>query len=395
MTTPKRKRKPRRGFWVADFETTTTADDCRVWSWFLVDINGPLTEHDVEVGADLDSFVDRISESNEIVFFHNLKFDGTFIIDWLFREGYTHSTDSAGPGEFTTLISNMGAFYSITVTWENGKRTEFRDSLKKLPFSVARIGEAFKLDVAKGEIDYHSYRPVGHAITEEERHYGSMDVLIVAKALKLEFDAGMDRLTVGSDSLYEYKSITGSKMFSKLYPVLPDTTDSHIRAAYKGGFTYADHRFKGKNLGSGSTYDVNSLYPAVMYDSLLPYGEPLFRYGKPTPDLEYPLYIISITFTAKLKKNHIPCIQIKNNSHFSSTEYLEEIEDVTTLSISNVDLELWERHYDMNILSYNGGFYFKGRIGAFNNYINKWMKVKKESEGGMRELAKLHLNSLY
>lgn len=390
-----KRRSRKRGSWVADFETTTDANDCRVWSWFLVDINGDLTVDDVEVGTDLNSFVDRISERDEIVYFHNLKFDGTFIIDWLFREGYAHRDKAALPGEFSTLISSMGAFYTVTVHWENGKKTEFRDSLKKLPFSVARIGEAFKLDVAKGEIDYHAPRPIGHVITPEERHYGSMDVLVVAKALKLEFDSGMDRLTVGSDSLYEFKSITGSKMFGKLYPVLPDSTDAHIRAAYKGGFTYADVRFKGSYLGSGSTYDVNSLYPSVMYDSLLPYGEPLFRFGKPSYDPEYPLYIISITFTAVLKKDHIPCIQVKNSGHFSATVYQERIDEVITLSVSNVDLELWERHYDMNILSYNGGYYFKGRIGAFNNFINKWMKVKKESEGGMRELAKLHLNSLY
>lgn len=388
------RRKKSNG-WVADFETTTNIDDCRVWGWSLVNIDNANSASNVEVGNSLDSFFERVSLFSEIVYFHNLKFDAGFIIDNLFRSGFKHTMDKPSPLEFSTLISNMGQFYSLTVCWENGVTTEFRDSLKKLPYSVEVIGKAFNLDVAKGEIDFKTLRPVGHELTDDEKHYMCMDVLVVAQALKLEFDNGMTRMTVGSDSLHEFKQLIGSNLFDRRFPVLSDSIDSDIRQSYRGGFAYADVRFKGKNLCNGSVYDVNSLYPSVMYNSLLPYGEPLYREGEPTPDDVYPLYIISITFTAKLKKNHIPCIQIKNNMHFSATEYLDEIKEVTTLSITNVDLELWEKHYDLNILSYNGGYYFKAAIGMFKSFIDKWMEIKATSVGGMRELAKLHLNSLY
>jgi hypothetical protein len=52
-------------------------------------------------------------------------------------------------------------------------------------------------------------------------------------------------------------------------------------------------------------------------------------------------------------------------------------------------------HYDMAILSFNGGWSFKGQTGVFNEYIDKWSEIKANSEGGTRELAKLQLNSLY
>lgn len=260
---------------------------------------------------------------------------------------------------------------------------------------VKAVAKTFKLDVQKGDINYHTPRPVGHVLTREEKEYIANDVLIVAKALRHQFAEGMTKLTVGSDALHEYKTLVGSKLFDKMFPVLPETMDAEIRAAYRGGFTYADERFRGKITGPGIVYDVNSLYPAVMYSKLLPYGEPVFHNGLPRATKEYPLFIVSITFTAKLKKDHIPCIQVKGSSRFTATEYQTSIPEPVTLTCSSVDLALWEDHYDMDILSYNGGWSFHGVQGVFNEFIEKWSKIKAESEGGLRFLAKLMLNNLY
>ena len=386
-------RGPKLKNWVADFETTTKEDDCRVWGWGFASID---QIGRVETGTDIDSFFDRIKELDLTVYFHNLGFDGIFILDRLFRMGYTHHEEGRlKPGTFDTLISNMGKFYSITVNWEDGGKTVFKDSLKKLPMSVAAIADAFNMDIGKGDIDYHAERPVGHVLTPEEISYIERDVLIVARALKIQLDSGMTKLTVGADSLAEYKRITGGKVFTRIFPILPDSMDAEIRRAYRGGFTYADERFKGKKLGRGRVYDVNSLYPSVMYDRVLPYGEPVFEPGLPKATKEYPLFIVSVTFTAKLKKNHIPCIQVKGSSFFLNTEYQKEIKEPVTLMATNVDLALWQDQYDMNIMSFNGGWLFKGAQGLFNEYIDKWMEVKARHHGGLRVIAKLHLNSLY
>ena len=388
--------RQKRSVWVADFETTTRAEDCRVWAWGFANVDTAETAWDVEMGIDIDSFIERISEMPSIVYFHNLAFDGMFIIDKLFRMGFEHSEGkNAYRGEFTTLISNMGAFYSINVTWENGKRTEFRDSLKKLPFKVSVIASSFNLPEAKGTLDYHAFRPVGHKLTWAEKEYLASDVLIVAKAIKTQLDSGMKKLTVGSDALAEFKTTIGTKLFDRTFPVLSDTMDAEIRKAYRGGWTYADDRFTGKITRSGRTYDVNSLYPSVMYDRMLPYGMPVYVEGMPEATPERPLFIVSITFTAKLKKNHVPCIQVKGSSRFIATEYQKIIKDPVTLSCTNVDLALWEEHYEMDIISYNGGWLFHGMEGNFKDFIDKWSKIKQESTGGMRVLSKLMLNSLY
>jgi len=383
--------------YVADFETTTDPADCRVWSYGLANIDTATTLWDVEIGTGIERFCNRMAEEDSVCYFHNLKFDGEFIFNYLFRNGYrrTDSSNALRKGQFSTLISNMGSFYSITVCWKNGKRTEFRDSLKKLPYSVSAIAKAFKQDDPKGTLDYDKYREPGYIATAEERAYIAADVMIVARALKTQFDQGMTKLTVGSDALTEFKTIMGKRMFDKMFPVLPEVMDQEIRAALRGGWTYSDPRFRGTVVGPGATYDVNSLYPSVMYDRVLPYGEPIYAPGLPVADPHYPLFIVSVTFTAKLKPGHVACIQVKGTSHFLATEYQTEINEPVTLSCTNIDLELWAEHYDLTILSYNGGWRFHGVSGLFCDYIDKWMEVKSTNTGALRELAKLMLNSLF
>lgn len=380
--------------YVADFETTTDLLDCRVWAWGLATIDEP---EKVEMGTSIGEFIDRISFHNSATYFHNLKFDGRFILDWLLNNGFEHRDDDklTHPKTFKTLISDMGRFYSITVRWENGNNTEFRDSLNKLPLTVKKIAKAFHLDEGKGDIDYHTPRPIGHVLTDEEKDYLRRDVSIIGKAMQEVLLAGMTKLTVASDSLAEYKRITGADYFNRVFPVLPESMDSEIRRAYRGGFTYADPRFRGRIVRSGLVLDVNSLYPSVMVNDLLPYGEPEFIDGKVKETKSRPLTIFSVTFTAKLRPNKIPCIQIKGSSMFIATEYLKVISEPTTLMVTNVDWQLYNEHYEIEVLAYGGGWRFHAVHGLFDNYIEKWSAVKAKEVGGKREIAKLHLNSLY
>lgn len=374
---------------VADFETTTDPNDCRVWAWASIAVDDL---SDYVYGTDMESFMAYLDKAPTVTYFHNLAFDGSFIADYLLRNGYRWVADSPGNGEFTSLISNMGKWYSLTVITHAGVRTEFRDSLKKLPLSVAAIAKAFNLEDQKLEIDYHSPRPVGHVLTEQEQAYLRNDVAIVARALRLQFNTGMKKLTVGADALNEFKNVISKKEFTRTFPVLPAEMDHEIRKAYRGGFTYADPRFSKRVQGAGLVFDVNSLYPSVMYDRPIPCGMPKWVEGMPPSDK---LFIVSMTFTAKIKPNHIPCIQVKNSFYFNATEYLSEISEPITMSVTSVDLRLWQDQYDINIIAVHGAFVFDSVSGIFQPYIDKWMNVKANSKGGMRQIAKLHLNSLY
>jgi hypothetical protein len=127
----------------------------------------------------------------------------------------------------------------------------------------------------------------------------------------------------------------------------------------------------------------------------MPYGEPKYFTGEPKPDADWSLYIVAITFTASLKPGYIPCIQVKGSPFFTASEYQSEISDPVTMICTSIDLALWQDHYDMDIMAWEGGWYFRSITGVFCDYIDKWMKVKAEAQDGLRTIAKLHLNSLY
>ena len=94
--------------YAADFETTADPDDCRVWAWAASEVGDA---ENVSFGNDIESFVSwcRAVEGSR-VYFHNLKFDGKFVLHHLLSNGWTWvaGKDDARHKTFTTLISDMG-----------------------------------------------------------------------------------------------------------------------------------------------------------------------------------------------------------------------------------------------------------------------------------------------
>lgn len=386
----------------ADFETTTDPLDCRVWACGICSID---ETHSFKYGNSLDWFIEFAKNNiGSTFYFHNLKFDGEFILCYLFEHGYKHVTDrkKLKTKTFTTLISDKGQFYSLEICFNKDEdKTEkitFYDSLKILPFSVEAIAKGFNLPISKLEIDYDEKREIGHILTPQEIDYLRNDVEIMSRALLTLFNQDLRQMTQGSNALYDYKKIVGKKNFNKWFPI-PDY-DFDVRQSYKGGFTYCDPRRQGQDIGEGIVLDVNSLYPSVMYYQPLPYGEGIFFKGKYKPDKLYNLYVQMFTCQFELKENYIPTIQLKNNLSFIPTAYLSSSEDEeVTMCLTSVDLELFFEHYHVYNITWHSGWKFKSTTGLFKDYIDKWNAVKMEStlngNKAMRTLAKLMLNALY
>jgi len=384
---------------IADFETTTTSEDCHVWAYAICDID---SEH-IEYGTSLDEYMETVQKrSNAIHYFHNLKFDGEFIISWLFNHGFTWVKDKRDlkSRTFTTLISDKGAFFSMEIVFKRKskhvQKLKIYDSLKLLPFSVAEIAKGFHLPMAKGEIDYRKERPVGYVPSVDEWAYIKNDVVIVARALRTLLAQGLDKMTIGSNALQSFKDSIPN--FEALFP--QPHYDADVRQSYRGGFTYLNPRYANKQVGAGIVLDVNSLYPSVMKNCPMPFGEPIYFEGQYKEDPLYNLYVVMLTCNFDLKSDHIPTIQIKNSLAFVPTEYLTSSDgDDVTLVLTSVDLKLFFEHYDVTNIEWEGGYKFKSTIGIFDTYINKWSEVKinskKEGNAAMYILAKLMLNNLY
>lgn len=378
--------------WCADFETTTDPMDCRVWAWGALPVGDTA---DFRHGVTIQSFCGFCATQDvRCVWFHNLAFDGKFIISHLLRNGYEHTTDSRPfSGEFSTLISSKGQFYQITVNF-NGHVVRFCDSLKLFPMRIADVARAFGLEVTKGELDYDRWRAPGHELTEAELDYLRRDVEIASLALGYNYDAGMKRLTIGSNAFADYKKRLGKYRFRKLFPVLDKDVDAFVRKAYRGGYTYCEPRFAGKDV-SGISVDYTSMYPSQMLAHPYPIGEPKSFDGRYAPDVVYPLFVQRLTCAFHLRPNGLPCIQLRGCGRFGNHEYVRASAEPVQITLTSPDLAMFERMYEIDVLSWDGGYKFQQASGLFDDYINHWAEIKNNSEGGARQLAKLMLNNLY
>ena len=393
------------GSFVADFETTTNIEDCRVWAFAICEVGN---KEDVIIGTTIDEFMEwNIKrKENDTVFFHNLKFDSQFIMNWLFKNGYDHTTEPEQKKSktFNTLISDKGLFYQVEVIFEKkGKKVNkviFQDSLKLIPLSVDSIAKSFKLPISKLKIDYDSHNnlPIGSPLTPAEEEYIKHDVQIVAHAIEYFYSQGLNKMTIGSCALSEYKKIIKKRNFDRYFPT-PKYHDD-VKQSYRGGFTYLNPDYTEKDVGKGIVLDVNSLYPSVMYDNYLPFGTPIYFNGKYEHDPIYPIYTQMIRCQFELKEGKIPTIQIKYGYSFRANEYLTTSGDTeVVLCLNSVDLELFLEQYDVYNLEYISGWKFKATKGLFTDYIDKWsnnkIQAKKDGNHGLYLISKLFLNSLY
>lgn len=388
--------------YAADFETTTVPP-ARVWCWGVAATDEP---DKVIVGRTIDEFIEWCSTAkNPTIYFHNEKFDGSFILDYLLRSGYKWKKEKGqcSEKEFTTIIDDFGKFYSIEIYWKRKghkvQKCTIYDSFKIIPMGVDKAAKNFGLQISKLSIGYDRHNTPCD-ILPEEWEYLEHDVRIMAQVLQIAFDFGLTKMTLAGCCMADYKKSIGDKCFNHRFPSPSYGADEAIRKAYHGGWTFANPENTGHDVGEGLVFDVNSLYPSQMAYRMLPYGVPQWFYGKYEHDEEYPLYIQRFQCCFRIKKNHLPMIQIKHSTFFTPTQYLENSGGMCIeLTLASPDCELFFAHYDVEELQFLGGWKFKGSDTLFREWVEKWVAVKiageKEGNKAKRQIAKLYMNSLY
>lgn len=441
-------------YFMCDFETTVYKGQVNTEVWASASVE--LFTEDVNIfhsiGEQFDYFIAQ--KCNIIAYYHNLKFDGAFWLSYLLIDkGYKQAYKKVGDNEndvewlpekfmenksFKYSISDKGMWYSIIIK-VNNHFIEIRDSLKLLPFSVKRIGESFGTKHKKLDMEYNGFRYAGCNITDEEKKYIANDVLVVKEALEIMFKEGHNKLTIGSCCLEEYKAICKVSTknpydYDEMYPDVYDITidkkehrynnaGEYIRKSYRGGWCYLVKGKENKIFTNGTTADVNSLYPSMMSSesgNRYPIGVPHFWKGNIIPDvalLDDRYYFVRVKTRFYIKPDKLPFIQIKSSLLYKGTEALEtsDVYDKRTgeyythytdkdgnihdtrveLVLTMTDYELLKEHYELVDFEILDGCWFYSEIGIFDEYIDKYKKIKLESKGALRELAKLFLNNLY
>lgn len=378
-----------------DFETSNSEiniayEYTRVWLW---DIFNP-KDKTHRSGNDIEFFFDALFDlSSCILYAHNLKFDGAFVLNYLLSNGFILS-DSKENYTISTLITERLVWYTFTVHY-NGKRYIFRDSTKKIIGSLERAGKDFGLKLIKGSIDFNRHRDFGYEPSLEEISYVRNDTEMLADILNYYYDNGMTGVTNASDAMKEYKNIISSNGFNMFFPILPKETDDFIRNSYKGGFCYLNPLHYNKIIGKVYTYDVKSMYPSKMAYEELPYGIPVHFNGKYTNDKNMPLYIQEIKVDCKLKDGRIPTMQTKGFKSIKLNYLKDTYGKTINLILTNIDLKRFLEDYEIFEIDYIQGYKFLSSKDLFKKYILKYYELKENSKGALKSLYKIFLNSLY
>ena len=445
---------------VGDFETTVYEGQTKteVWASGICEL---YTENAI-IFHTIEETYNYLIEMNKniIIYYHNLKFDGSFWIYFFIKYGYKQAICELQSTEillkpvkqFTWIdknkmqnntyrysISDMGQWYNIIIKTSKGKLIEFRDSYKLLPFSLKRIGESFQTKHRKLEMDYEGYRYPGCYISPEDEEYLKNDLYVAKEALEFAFNQGHDKLTIGACCLSEFitsytvmslrtmadykkdfPNLYEQKIDKKLYGV--ESAGYYIHESYRGGWCYLVSGKESKIFYNGTTADVNSLYPSMMSSesgNIYPVGNATFWKGNKIPEKVvegHYFYYVRFKCSFKLKSGKLSFVQIKRNPLYKSTEMLEtsDIYDrrekrylhyiidndkfipiTLTMTMTMMDYELFLEHYDVENFEILDGCYFRTSASIFDEYIDKYKKIKLESKGAVRELAKLFLNNLY
>ena len=395
-------RKKKLPIYCADFETTSFTQykqegETKVYLWCIKDVN----ETWCRIGLEIEDFFETLFDlklPKIIVYFHNLSFDGEFIQWYLLKNNYKYDDELENDKSFNAIIDETSNIYMINVKVGESE-IEIRCSYKLFPKSIEDIGEMVGVKKLKETHNYEeikSYTSLND-LTEEEVNYINNDVTIMCKLIKYLDSVGINAVTMSSSA---YKNWKKDKYFLCKYQFIKDENDEIneiVRKSYRGGITKVNKKYQGVELEDVMSFDVNSLYPSVMYDNPMPIGMgKIYNTIKECIlDRRYLYICVVVVSYVKVKKGYHSFIG--NTAGFSYSRKYNYDDELT-----NKVLYLWGKEYELFKLVYEGTFEVSKVVGykkanyVFKDYIDRWYAVKENAKTpAERQLAKLMLNSLY
>lgn len=379
-------------WWCADFETTSLKNleedgYVRVWLWSLVGVD----ENEKLHGFTMETFLQTVKKLKpKVVFFHNLKFDGKFIVDYFSRNGFEYGN------HYDVIIDGLGSWYEIK--WHTDKRhtTKFWDSLKKFPgTSVKQLGKFVGLPKLDAPY-FDKYYPSDYKPTQEEIDYCIRDSEVVARAIKIDLEQGFTSMTLATDCFkWGKETCLNGRFYRDFMPLLPKPIHDFAHKTFRGGVTFLNPEYEDVEVHDVKVFDVNSLYPWVMHDCPLPVGYGVFVPEEPKDDL----FMVRFKCQFYVKHNGFPFLQLKNSPRYSSNEFVRFSEGEEELYMTSVDYKNFKKNY--KIIDEHDHTYlkFNSQVGLMAPHVDYWMQKKKEYEAQglpfMRYIAKTMMNGFY
>ena len=303
--------------YVADFETLTTDtnyykqyEQTKVLLWCYRELYNDQSEH--VLGTEIKDFISSLKNINKsiIVYFHNLSFDGDFIIKYLSNNGYRLVNEVLGEkldrsAKQFTIFRNGAKIYKIVLYLRKKILGKIKDikiifmcSLNLLSSSVASLGKNYNINKLEENEDKETFYNVEPKKRVEDYNprfieYIKNDVDIVRYSLR-DFESAIKSLevvqkytqytqkdfkifnflTIASLSfkLIKWSLYLNNYKLSK-YLQIKYEDYKHLKNFFSGGLTQFSPKYQKSMIPLNKTMfiDVNSAYPAIMSEEL-PYG---------------------------------------------------------------------------------------------------------------------------
>lgn len=383
--------------WFADFETrfNTATNRAEVYLGYIEELESESNSFFIDITSMMNFIKSKSRNKVQYVYFHNLTFDGEFIIWWLLYNNYVplKEYDKNKKMTFSEMTDGMGSRREISVNYD-GVKLVFLDSLKLFPFSVDSIGA--ELGFPKLEInhnDEHNYNSIDD-VPEYILDYCRRDVQIIKKKWKVSSQYYDLKKTLSSTSwtTFEkwYNETYSKDDFTKRYLIDKDTYD-YLLPAYFGGLTLLNDDLVNKDIQESIYYyDINSSYPSIFVDELLPYGKPL----KEKPNGDY-VYLVKATIKNIKKIDNIPphLHNIAKTSRFNQS-YISNYCDIINVIYTDKEWEQINLTYTFDIIEQEI-IYFKAD-NKLSGFITKLYHLKQFAPNKIeRNEHKRILNSFY
>lgn len=386
----------------ADFETTGEAQfnaehETKVYLYHYRNLTETISVYGCKIEDffnDLFKTLGIINKKKALIYFHNLSFDGSFILPYLYKTYEYIDVDEdtkLEDGNFSSIIDDFKNIYQIRLKL-NGYELEFRDSYRNIPTSIDELGKAFGLPKLK---ETHNYTEFKHYekiedVTEEEIKYITNDVRILVKAVNYMLKEGMGGLTFSSSAYNNLKMHNHTFFKEQLNKPSDDMINLIIDRSCKGGFTNYNPIFRNKIIEDVISFDYNSLYPAVMLEDEMPYGVPVLLENeeqlKDYPNYRLRIYAIYVE-EAICNYDSIPFIGTKKSIFGVAYDYSRAIKDSIIC--------LWEDEYKLFKYNYTGTYNitnivaFKSRRFLFKKFLYDKIKTKEEASAEIHHLESI------
>ena len=395
---------------VADFETCDawphlpghSYPNQKVWLAGLKN----LKTLETKVFTNLDDFMQEIlkrgNNCNTEIAFHNLKFDGSYIVPWLLNNGYQVTHKKPQKGQFSVLIDERNAWYSITIQVTKKRRVLIWDSLKLFPCALEYLPEYYGTPTKKGQEDqafYEMRREDDHEPTERELLYLENDLQVLAETLNehIKIYGLRFKKTQASQAFYNFEQ--SFPAWKRRFPPLELELDRAIRKAYWGGLAHVNTIHKGQDRYDIGVYDINSSYPHQLAHRKMPYGRPLKQYGEGQhPDMSK-FWAAEALVIFTLIPGKVPCIPTKaitEGKPITVEHWLEDSEGIVRMVFCNIDYQTIQQSYDFKVIRWCWSVHWAWKVHPeLTKYINTNNDIKVTNKNLARSTDDLELRQEY